>query len=67
MGNCIVSVHVTGGHHNGSLSDIDQLASKFVDVLKGFGHTVTAATIVSGGEQDLLNTAARYPVAGESR
>jgi hypothetical protein len=28
----------------------------FVEQLKSDGHTVTAASIVSGGEQDLLNT-----------
>jgi hypothetical protein len=62
MGNCIVSVHVTGSHHNGSESDIDQMAAKFADELKAKGHIVSAATIVSGGEYDLLNTASRLPL-----
>jgi hypothetical protein len=67
MGNCIVSVHVTGAHHNGRPDDIDQMAGRWVDFLKAHGHTVTAATIVSGGEHDLLNLASRFPVAGEGR
>jgi hypothetical protein len=62
MGNCLVSVHVTGAHHNGKAYDIDQRAAEFVDQLKADGHTVTAATIVSGGEHDLLNTASRFPI-----
>lgn len=62
MGNCIVSVHVTGTHHNGQGYDIDQLAAKFADELKANGHTITAAAILSGGEYDLLNTASRFPL-----
>lgn len=60
MGNCIVSVHVTGAHHNGEAYDIDQRAAAFVDQLRKDGHTVSAATIVSGGEYDLLNTTSRF-------
>ena len=68
MGNCIVSVHVTGAHHNGAEGDIDQMAAKFADDLKAKGHTVSAATIVSGGEHDMMNTASRFPLksAGQS-
>ncbi len=62
MGNCIVSVHVTGAHHNGRDFDIDQMAAVFVDALKAKGHTVTAASVVSGGEYDLLSTVSRYPL-----
>ena len=62
MGNCIVSVHVTGSHHNSQPSDIDQMAAVFVDALKVKGHSVTAATILSGVENDLLNTASRLPL-----
>lgn len=62
MGNCLVSVHVTGSHHNRSSSDIDQLAIEFVDTLKRKGHNVTSASIVNGAEQDLLNKATRLPV-----
>lgn len=62
MGNCLVSVHVTGAHHNGLQSDIDQMAASFVDALKASGHNVTGATLVSGGENDLLSTASRFPL-----
>lgn len=62
MGNCIVSVHVTGAHHNGLREDIDQMAARFVDNLRLRGHNVTAATVVSGGEYDLLDEKTRFPV-----
>lgn len=61
MGNCIIVVHVTGSHHNSIESDIDQMAGKFVDELKQ-KHHVTSASIVSGGENDLMHTAARFPI-----
>lgn len=64
MGNCLVSVHVTGCHHNGIANDIDRLAAEFVDHLKAKGHNVTAATLVSGGESDLMNEKARFPLKG---
>jgi hypothetical protein len=62
MGNCVVVVHVTGAHHNGKAYDIDQRAADFANQLKLDGHTVTSAKVVSGGEYDLLNTAARFPL-----
>lgn len=62
MGNCLVSIHVTGSHHNGGEHDIDQLAAGFVDRLKSLGYFVSSASLVSGGEHDLLNTAARFPL-----
>lgn len=62
MGNCLVSVHVTGSHHNGLNMDIDQIAASFIEALKQAGHNITAATIVSGGEQNLLDEAARFPL-----
>lgn len=65
MGNCLISVHATGSHHNGIPNDIDQLAAEFVDKLKAVGANVTAATVVSGGENDLLSTASRFPLKSE--
>ena len=62
MGNCIISIHVTGAHHNGVDYDIDQLAAAFVDSLKARGHSVTAATMVTGGEYNLLDEKARFPL-----
>jgi hypothetical protein len=61
MGNCVIEIHVTGAHHNGVDYDIDQMAAKFVEQLRA-KHNVTAAYIVSGGEHNLLDTAARFPV-----
>ena len=64
MGNCTVTVHVTGAHHNAKATDIDQVAARFVDELKSAGHNVTDAQITSGGTHDLLSTAVRLPVVG---
>jgi hypothetical protein len=61
MGNCVIEIHVTGSHHNSIAQDIDQLAARFVDELKQ-SHNVTAAFLVSGGEYDLLNESARFPL-----
>lgn len=61
MGNCLISIHVTGSHHNGVAEDIDQIAGQFVDELRR-KHNVTAASIVSGGEHDLLSAGQRFSV-----
>lgn len=66
MGNCVVSVRVTGCHHNGIAQDIDQLAAEFVDKLKAAGNNVTAANLLVGGDYDLLNTTARFPIKEKS-
>lgn len=62
MGNCVVTVRVTGSHHNGVANDIDQLAAEFVDKLKVANNNVTAAQLFVGGDYDLLNTTARFPI-----
>lgn len=61
MGNCVIIIHVTGSHHNGLEHDIDQMAAKFMDEV-AVKHNVTAAYLHSGGEYDLKNKAARFPV-----
>src|SRR5262249_15830177 len=61
MGSCIISVHVTGSHHNSVEHDIDQMAAEFVDELRR-KHNVTAAFILAGNEHNLLNTGARFPI-----
>jgi len=65
MGNCLISIHATGAHHNGVDYDIDQLAYEFVDLLKTKGHNVTFAALVSGGETDLMNSGSRMPLKSE--
>ncbi len=65
MGNCIITVHVTGGHHNKSASDIDQLAAEFVKDL-GKLHNVTAAYMLNGSEQDLKTTTILFPLQDSS-
>jgi hypothetical protein len=62
MGNCLVSIRVTGCHHNGIATDIDQMAADFVAKLKGANHNVTGAVLLSGGEQDLLDPSRRFPI-----
>jgi hypothetical protein len=64
MGNCLVSVHVTGSHHNGSPSDIDQMAADFVHALVGKGYSVSAASIVTGADYNLLDASQRFPLVG---
>lgn len=61
MGNCLITIHVTGPHHNREPNDIDQMAARFVDALKA-QHNVTAAHLLSGGEYDMMNMAARFPL-----
>lgn len=64
MGNCLISIHVTGCHHNGLAHDIDQMAAKFADDLAKH-HTVSAATLVSGGENNLTVKENRFPLKSE--
>lgn len=64
MGNCVIIVHVTGAHHNGSEFDIDQMSAKFVDGLAAC-HNVTGAKLVSGGENDLLEKDRRFPLKAD--
>jgi uncharacterized protein (DUF2237 family) len=67
MGNYAIVVHGTGSHHNGLRTDADQMAADFVEHLRAKGHNVTSASIVSGGEHDLLDPGSRYPMAGAGR
>jgi len=55
MGNCMISIEVTGSHHNGEPYDIDQLAKEFVLTLKSKGHTVSHAALNVGGGYDLTD------------
>lgn len=64
MGNCLISVHVTGSHHNGLESDIDQMAARFVDDLAK-KHNVTASSLVTGGENNLMEKERRFPLKSE--
>jgi hypothetical protein len=60
MGQCVITIHVTGSHHNKATRDIDQMAAEFVQDLKKF-HTVTAAYMANGAEQDLQTTPVLFP------
>jgi len=65
MGQCLISIHVTGSHHNNSASDIDQMAAEFVAEL-GKLHTVTAAYMTNSVEQDLKATTILFPIQDSS-
>ena len=55
MGNWNISIHGVGSHHNRKhKNDANRLAAKFVKELQAAGHSVSAATITYGGEEQLL-------------
>lgn len=59
MGNWNISIHGVGAHHNrGFPKDANRMAARFVEELKAAGHSVTAATITHGGEDNVLDGAA---------
>ena len=54
MGPWTISIHGVGCHHNPDLpSDANRMAAEFVKALRAAGHSVTAATITFGGEDNL--------------
>lgn len=48
MGDCTITIHVTGAHNNGRSEDIDEMAKEFVARLKLVGHNVKHATVTNG-------------------
>jgi len=57
MGNCTITIHLTGSHHNRRyLADANRMAAKFVDDLKAQGHNVEHASFTHGGREDLLDS-----------
>lgn len=62
MGNCLISIEVTGAHHNGRSDDIDQCAADFVQYLKMKGHNVTHASLTNGSTQPLDDITRRMPL-----
>ena len=58
MGNWNITIRGCGIHHNKlNLKDANKMAARFVMDLRDAGHTVTAATITHGGEDDVSNPA----------
>lgn len=54
MGNWNITVRGVGFHHNRRQPiDANRMAAEFVKKLKEAGHTVVAASITYGGEEDL--------------
>lgn len=62
MGNCLVSIHVTGCHHNGLRDDIERMAARFVGELREAGHDVGHATVVAGGVTDVSSERSLLPL-----
>jgi hypothetical protein len=55
MGNCTITIHLTGSHHNKKHpKDANRMAQKFVDDLVTAGHNVEHASFTHGGRDDLL-------------
>ena len=54
MSNWNITVRGVGIHHNKDApNDADRMAADFVKRLKAAGHTVVAASITHGGENDI--------------
>lgn len=67
MGNCSMTIHAVGSHHNTGLDhDINKMFARFVDELKAKGHSITHAVLHHGGTEDMLDdkTATRSGVYG---
>jgi hypothetical protein len=64
MGRCVITIHVTGSHHNKASRDIDQMAAEFVQELSKF-HTVTEAYMGSNA-QELKSTEVLFPKEANS-
>jgi hypothetical protein len=52
MGNWHISIEGVGIHHNGRKDDADAVFVETVRQLKESGHTVTHASITTGGAHD---------------
>jgi hypothetical protein len=56
MGNCTITIHLIGSHHNeNNPNDANRMAAAFADELKRAGHNVEHASITHGGREDLLD------------
>lgn len=62
MGQWHISIRGTGVHHNGpeQKNDAEKMAARFAQELKDAGHTVHAAAITYGGEQDITPPVPHY-------
>lgn len=53
MGQWAIIIRGTGPHHNGKPTDAEAIARHAVQDLKDSGHTVAAATVLTGSEIDV--------------
>lgn len=57
MGNCTITIHLTGSHHNDDYhKDANRMSVRFVEELMAAGHHVEGASFTSGGREDLLSS-----------
>ena len=56
MGNWNINIRGTGQHHSGMNTDANKFAERFAQEMRDAGHTVRAATITFGGEEDVTPT-----------
>lgn len=56
MGNWNITIRGVGSHHNRAYpNDANRMAAEFVKKLKDAGHSVVAASITHGAEDDISN------------
>jgi hypothetical protein len=56
MGQWNITIRGTGSHHNkNNPNDANRMAAKFVQELKGAGHSVVSASVTFGGEDDVTD------------
>lgn len=58
MGNWNISIKGVGQHHNQHEEDVEQMTARFVAALRRAGHSVTAAVVTTGGEDNVTEGAA---------
>lgn len=58
MGNWNITIRGVGVHHNLDKkleADANRMAAEFVEKLKEAGHSIVAASITHGGEEDITD------------
>lgn len=54
MGDWNISIQGSGAHHNADFpEDAEKMAKRFVQELRGAGHSISSAMFTSGGREDI--------------
>ena len=59
MGNWSVYIEGVGCHHNGKPYDVEAAVGRCVDDLKKCGHSVTLASVTTGGKAEVVDPSVR--------